>query len=209
MTDYATLEEFKRYLRIPTDSEGGDDIDDAELAVAITAASRTIDRFANRTFTPVGEEDVVTARIYTARYNRDRLQYEVVVDDFMDDTGLVVKYDPIGDGTYSETVTDTHLYPTRAATYGQPWTRIQFTNGASVPLNDNRIEVTALWGWTAVPASIKEATLIQASRYWKRRDAPFGVVGGPDQMNWARLMARIDPDVELLVTDWRRWWSAA
>lgn len=61
----------------------------------------------------------------------------------------------------------------------------------------------------AVPASINLATLIQAARFVKRRDAPFGVAGSPDMGNELRLLARLDPDVLVLVANHRNWWSAA
>lgn len=60
----------------------------------------------------------------------------------------------------------------------------------------------------AVPVSIHFATLVQAARLVKRRDAPFGVVGSPEMGNELRLLARLDPDVEVLVANHRVWWAA-
>jgi hypothetical protein len=70
------------------------------------------------------------------------------------------------------------------------------------------VQVTATWGWTAVPATIKKATLLQASRFYKRRDAPFGVAGSPDMGSEMRLLAKVDPDVEVMLGDYRRKWGA-
>jgi hypothetical protein len=51
-----------------------------------------------------------------------------------------------------------------------------------------------------VPAAVKLATEIQAERFFKRRDAPFGVVGSAEFGNFARLLNKLDPDVELLIS---------
>lgn len=49
------------------------------------------------------------------------------------------------------------------------------------------------------PASVKLATMIQGSRWAKRRDSPFGIAGSPEMGNEMRLLARIDPDVAVLL----------
>lgn len=59
-----------------------------------------------------------------------------------------------------------------------------------------------------VPASIKLACEIQAERYFKRRDAPFGVLGSPEFGTFTRLQSVLDPDVELLLNSYgerKRW----
>ena len=50
-----------------------------------------------------------------------------------------------------------------------------------------------------VPASIKMACELQAARWFKRQDAPFGVLGSPEFGNYARLLDRLDPDVTQLL----------
>ena len=65
------------------------------------------------------------------------------------------------------------------------------------------MRVRGIWGWTAVPAEISMATLIQASRLFARRQSPFGIAGAPD-LGVVRLSARLDADVEVLVKDFRR-----
>jgi hypothetical protein len=64
--------------------------------------------------------------------------------------------------------------------------------------------VTAVWGWTAVPTSVKQATLLQASRFHKRRHAPFGVAGSPEMGSEIRLLSRVDPDVSVALRDFNR-----
>jgi len=49
------------------------------------------------------------------------------------------------------------------------------------------------------PASIKLACKLQATRWFKRKDAAFGVLGSPEFGTFSRLQAKLDPDVELLL----------
>ena len=201
--DYVTLEEGRDHLRITGET---DTSDDAEIALAITAASRMIDKATNRQF---GLDAAPTARVYTAHWDRARGYSVVSIDDVMTSTGMVVKSSSAADSTYDETHTDYHVLPLRAASEGKPWTLLTFPNGNYLSTQEGQVEVTARWGWTEVPASIKMATLIQMARLFKRRDAPFGVAGSAEMGSEMRLLSRLDPDVELLVSTYRRWWSAA
>lgn len=51
------------------------------------------------------------------------------------------------------------------------------------------------------PDCVREATLIQTSRIWRRKEAPFGVTGSADF--GTTNIVRIDPDVKLLLQDVR------
>jgi hypothetical protein len=198
--DYASVDELKRFLRIPGNYTGTlntdeDTYDDAELALAITSASRAIDTATNRQFGSVS----ATALRYTARYSDRRSAYIVDIDDLFDDTGLIIT----SDGT---AISDYDLYPFNAPTHGKPWTQILIYDVASEVEGD--IEITASWGWSEVPSTIKTATLLQAARIFKRRDAPFGVAGSPDQGTELRLLAKIDPDVAVMVNSYKKNWGA-
>ena len=209
--DYLTLAAFKTYLRI------GDTVDDAELAVAVTAASRAVDHACNRQF---GVEASAVARVYEAspaaggwRAGSSRPfggRAWVEIDDLMTTSDLAVKFDQDADATFEETVTAYDLWPWNAAADGKPWTHIVFRSTATAPVSSPRaVEVTAKWGWTAVPAQVAEAARLQAARFFKRRDAPFGVAGSPDVGSELRLLARLDPDVAVLVGSLKRMWVAA
>lgn len=173
MTDYTTVEALQDYLRIP------DNADNVVLGLAITTASRAIDRALNRTFDP----QLVTAeaRVFESSGNR------VEIDDLFTDSDLVV------DG-----VSDYYLAPRK----GGPWTAVI---GSSLP---ELVTVTAKFGWPEIPDAIKQATLLQASRLVARRDSPYGVAGSPDAGSEVRLLARVDPDVEVAIGAYRRWWAA-
>ncbi len=42
------------------------------------------------------------------------------------------------------------------------------------------MQVTAKWGWTAVPANVTQAAYIIGAQLFREKDAPFGVSGVSD-----------------------------
>lgn len=181
--DYVTLSELKSYVRVD------DAVDDAELALAITAASRAVDLCTGRQFGKVAAPE---ARYYPVVYDRHRRRWVAQIDDLQTITGL--ELDP----------TDYVLEPRNAVAKGLAWTRLSF---GSDPGDD--LLVTAPWGWTAVPVPVKFATSLQASRFAARRDSPYGVAGSPDQGNELRLLERVDPDVAVGLKYYaRKVWAA-
>lgn len=199
--DYVTATELKSFLRIT------DTVDDAELGFAITAASRAVDNSANRQFGVVAAAE---QRFYTARYDRRRMRWVVVIDDLMSTTNFAaVVLD--SSGATVGTITDYVLEPRNSAQRSRPWTQMMIRpTSAYLPTGQtDEVAVTALWGWSAVPTAVKEATLLQASRFFARRNAPFGVAGSPDVGSEVRLLARLDPDVAVSLANYVRWWAAA
>lgn len=196
--DYATVAELKAMLGIPTATTTYD----AELATVLGAASRAIDHSADRQF---GVLAAAAPRVYTVR--RFTGGPRVIIDDLMTTTNLVVKADDDANGTYERTLaaTDYHLYPWNAAADGEPWTILFPAQGVSLPTCERGVEVTAVWGWTAVPDVVTRACLTQAGRFFKRRDAPFGVAGSLENGSEIRLLSRLDPDVAVMIASVRRY----
>jgi hypothetical protein len=190
--DYITEDDLKEYSRI------GDEADDAQVALAITAASRAVDRHTNRQFGLVAAPEL---RRYKANPDYTNGYWTVPVDDFQTTTGLVVE---VGDALDVVTVYD--LEPLNAAAEGEPWTHVTFLESSEVQPCGLRgeLRVTARWGWTAVPPTVAEATLLQASRFLMRRNAPFGVAGSPDLGNEMRLLKKVDPDVAVVLRPYKR-----
>lgn len=199
---YATLVELKQFVGIPS----GDVVDDVTLQLALDSASIQVDQFCDRVFSADGS---VTTRQYQVT-NTGRLD----VDPISTTTGLIVKTDDNADGTFETTWTlgtDYRLEPINAVSAGEPWTRLVVLGTRWFPKINYRpgVEVTAKFGWPGgvAPAPVKNATLIQASRLWKRKDAPFGVAGSVEFGSEMRLLAKLDPDVESLLKPYRRnWW---
>ena len=63
------------------------------------------------------------------------------------------------------------------------------------------IQITARWGWSAVPDAIREATVLLAARQFRRLDSPLGVAGFGDL--GAIVVRRIDPDVAAMIAPYR------
>lgn len=199
--DYVTASELKSYLRID------DTDDDAELAFAITAASRAIDLNTNRQFGVVAAAE---QRFYTSHWDRRRLRWVVEVDDLMSVSNFAaITVD--SEGATVGTIDDYVLEPRNAAAKSRPWTAVLVRPNSQYKPTGARDEVavTALWGWTSVPAAVKQATLLQASRFFARRQSPYGIAGSPQDGSEIRLLSRVDPDVSVSLAQFRRWWGAA
>jgi hypothetical protein len=178
--DYVVLADAKNWVRV------GDVVDDAEIALYITAASRGIDDHCNRQFGSVTAE----ARLYTAWYDSERARWVVDVDDFMSTAG--------GSVTIGGVVTTDYVKePVNAAQKGRPWTAISIDarTGTVLPTGAE-FEVSAVmpWGWTAFPSAVKLAARLQISRFLIRRESPYGVAGAGSD-NPLRLLSKLDPDV--------------
>lgn len=165
-----------------------DQIDDdtPSLTLAIAAASRAVDVACRRQF---GLLDAVEARKYRAVKSGLYGGWFVYTDDLMTLDGLLV------DGVAPITTPD--VWPLRAGPLGRPWERMAVSSSGVH-------EITARWGWTVVPDTIEQATRLQATRFFKRRDAPFGVAGSPDSGSEMRLLERVDPDVKVMLKRYMR-----
>lgn len=210
---FATLDQLKDYLRIPSD----DTEDDAVLSLALGAAETAIKRSTGRSFeSPTGAERAFTAKKIAdpTPYATGPLtlyRYSVEIDDtFTAAASVSVSYDPLGQGDFTADVAagSFRMMPFNAPSLGKPYTSILFNRSITLPLDAGSVGVTADWGWSAVPDTIVTATLLQAARYSKRRDAPFGVAGSPEVGNALRLLAKLDPDVAVMVHDFKRYWGA-
>lgn len=188
---YCSLSEVKASLRI-TDS-----VDDSLLELAVEAASREIDQATERTFYNMGT---------ATRYFVARDPYFTEIDDLISlDT---LKTDPDGDNSYSVTwaAGDYQLEPLNGFVGGviSPATGIRARDTYLFPMEEEEalVEVRGVWGWSSVPVSIKQATVILASRIFKRNDSPLGVAGFGD-LGVIRV-GKLDPDVEALIHSFRK-----
>lgn len=175
---YATVEALKSRVGL-TDSG-----DDYELHGACLAASRAIEQFCSRVFyrSPSG-----TSRILSACSDGlvDLGPYNDLV------SVSAIASDTAGTGVFgtSWTTNDYQLLPVspNSGPEQRPYTAIKAVGALRWPLNyDNpylraeRVQITGVWGWPAVPYSIREATLILAAELFRMKDAPLGVVGMAD-----------------------------
>jgi len=170
--NYATRAELQ--LRLASGATISTSLND-RLDQALATASRSIEKACGRQFNLASS---ATARVYEPGSG-----YLVETDDISSTTGLVVKVDSAADGTYATTVAATNyeLRPLNGVSDGEagwPYWQICAVNYCW-PTYWQRapIQVTAAWGWTAVPAGIKEGCLILAEELFKLADSPFGSGG--------------------------------
>lgn len=186
--DYTTTSAVKSFLRI------SDTDDDVQLALYITAASRSIDKFTGRQF---GLLAAAETREYEGTYDPHIGKTVYEIDDLMDTDDLTVV-----DQDATE-VDDYELWPLNATKKGRPYTQLR------VPTNPGRLTVDALWGWSSIPPEVVLATSMQVARLAARRDSPYGVAGSPTEGSELRLLSKLDPDVMVILDDLKRkWWAA-
>jgi hypothetical protein len=195
---YATLATLKSYLGISVSTL------DTQLESALNAASRSIDNYCGRRFWT--DPSVVTRTFAGNGSNLLDLP-----DGIATTTGLVVKTDTTADGTFATTwaATDYQLLPVNAPyafPEAEPWTQIQalgaYTFLAGTAARPNAVQITAKWGWPAVPDPVVQACLIKASRLFHRKDSPQGIAGFGD-FGPVRLTSRDDSDAILLLDPYR------
>lgn len=186
---YCTLDELKARLDLL------DTANDAVLEQTIEAASRTVDMLCSRHFYASTE----------TRYYTPEFWDELRMDDLVSVTTL--KTDEDADGVYETTwgATDFVLDPPNAASDGRPYTRVAITPAGAhaFPMYQRRgVQITGSFGWPSVPVAIREATLMLAARYFKRKDAPMGAQIGNADMGALTIPGK-DPDVDRLLMGYR------
>jgi hypothetical protein len=197
---YATRNQVKAALRIGT----ADTLDDDLIDNCVGAASRLIDGYCNRRFWQTGTAE---ARVFQAEDS-----FYCSIDDIAG-TALTLKSSTQADGTFDLTWSrsDYQLEPLNGNLDGLTWSydKIRAVGDYLFPtVNANYgeqalVQVTAIFGWPSVPEPVTQATIIQASRIFKRYDSPLGVVGFGD-LGQIRVSRYLDPDMAQLVEPYRR-----
>lgn len=192
---YVSLSEFKSYLNL------SDTFDDAELDFALATATSDIDEYCNRQFNDSGS---ATAREFLVT-NRRR----VIIDDFSTLTGLVVQTGSKSQGyTTTLTIDSDFIVSPEGGRIGEVpysvwWRLIALDMLSFDPDIEPTLQVTARWGWAAVPDPVKQACLLWASRIFRRKDSPEGIIGGfdgaPIRVGW-----KMDPDIAMGLRRFRK-----
>lgn len=190
---YASLNDLKTALRI------GDGVDDALLEIALESASRMVDEYTMRSFYNAG----TATRVFVP--DDDDL---VSIDDAISVSSVAVSTMLYNTFDQVWTTADYQTEPLNNMSdglTGWPITRIRAVGMYEFPNKDEiaTVQVTGVWGWSSVPTVVKQATIIQAMRIFKRLDSPLGVISSPD-MGYFRVSSRIDPDVAMLLNSYRK-----
>jgi len=196
---YCDKTDLKAYIGL-TGTGQDDNIDNA-----INAASREIDKLTDRHFY---KTETVESKYFTPIE-----LYSQIVPDIANTTSLVVKLDTTDDGTHETTLainTDFYLKPINPLRIGEVANTVKYEPYTSINILTKRsgqrfnpdivknIKIEAYWGYDMVPDAIKQATLLQATRLWKRKDTPFTVYGS-DQTGVVELFQKFDPDAMKLI----------
>ena len=150
---YATAANYRAVI------SKSDTAEDAEVLNDLTAISRYLDAELGRFFT---QDASAVARQYFPPANGGRL---LLTNDIASSAGLVVKSDDNEDGTAEITLaaTDYRLHPQNAEldAEAKPWRGLMLNNWGDVSLwvPGRLYEITAIFGWPAVPAAIERATI--------------------------------------------------
>ena len=105
---------------------------------------------------------------------------EVIVDDFFTTTGLVVKTDTAGDGSFATTWTigtDFAVEPANGiedGIEGVAMMRLVAAGSKAFVVGRQRLKISTKWGWAATPDPVAQASAVVASALFKLKDAPLG-----------------------------------
>jgi hypothetical protein len=179
-TLYATVGELRSSL------SNNANLDAGQLTAALRAASRAVDNWCQRgvngTAGQFWLDPTPTVRIYTPND-----WWQLRVNDIGSTTGLTIRTDLDGNGVYETTwaATDYQLEPVSGGAGAVTWNRIVAIGSQKFPLvyttggyTRASVQVTARHGWSMIPDPIRQATLLLAARYYRRRDVPFGNEAG-------------------------------
>lgn len=143
---YATVAEFQADTAVPSNA--------AEVARALEAASRNIDTATGQRF---GLSDAAEARLYDPPYAGRTLPVDPI------DTLTSIKSDEDRDGSFADetawTSSEYELLPLNADGEPQHFIHVPAWSTRAPFLPGTRIEVTAVFGWSSVPAGVAEAAI--------------------------------------------------
>jgi hypothetical protein len=203
---YATLADFKQYYDDKAMVAAGAKYDPL-ITQILAASSRMIDKHCDRQFNLAP-----TATVRTFRSDYADI-WNLNVDDFVPSGALQIATDNAGTGTFATIwqTSDYELLPLNQINEntGEPWPveSIHAVGGNLFPITPYRrygdVQVTAQWGWPAVPSGVHQAVLLLTAQYFKMREAPLGVAGFSQFQSAVRV--KDNPLVEPLICDYEKY----
>lgn len=169
---YAELAEVRGWLGLPNS------YDDPELGYALASAESAIDTHCGY---PFSKDTSATAKVFLPT-NLRLLDIAAQSFTFWTTSGLVVKSDEDNDGVFEVTwaAADYQLEPLNGRGPGGvtwPYTALRAVGDRWWPVpSDGKasVEITAQWGWTAVPSNVRLATLMLTAAWHQRRNTMTG-----------------------------------
>ncbi len=176
-TDYCSTSDTKTWLQI-TDSNS-----DTLLASTNSEAARWVDGITDDYYYQTAPQTLKF--IPTSSWILD------LSDPLATTTGLSVATDLSGDGTFETSWTrdvDYEVAPVNApfaSPNPQPWRQLRVIGSLLFPYpiigimaRPERVQVTATWGWPAIPDAVKRATIMKSAQLFTRRISVGGYVPG-------------------------------
>jgi hypothetical protein len=177
---YCTVEALKSRLNVTNSNS------DLEAHGACFAASRWVEQHCERTFWRTASTEVRTFAptdwwvLRLPEFN-----------DLVSVTSILT--DEAGDGTFETTWltsdyqllcgTGASAYNPQAGPETRPYTAVKSVGTRRwpwiyvTPSRSDRVQITGVFGWPAVPRAVKQAAQLLAAELFRRKDAPFGVAG--------------------------------
>ena len=184
---YSTLQEVLTRMGHPNATESG--LED-RVNAAITAADTAIDNMTGRTF----GNTTATKTFGVNGYTR-----ELWVPDLVSVTTL--KLDDDDSGTFETTISASGFeLDTYHRATGWPYEIVRLL-GRDYPCGGERrrrIEIVGVWGWSAVPAPINQASSLLAARLAQRATQALLGVQSFGELGAAAIRSS-DPDVAMLL----------
>ena len=199
MTDYVSVDDIM--AEMPDTSWTGKYHE--TLDNLVTRASRLIDRLTGR------EDGAYGISTATARtFDGSGLSMQWV--DEMAAAPTLVEVDETGAFAYvTWAASDYLLWPYNAAAQSRPYLRldVDLMNGDKAIWYrfPKSVRITAKWGYsTTPPQEIRQATIIQVTRWFKRAQQAYQVTGAILELGQLRYVRELDPDVSLIIDHYRR-----
>lgn len=192
---YVAVEELAAWLRIK------DVVADPELTASLASGVEAVAAFCGHDFNDAASS--ATARVFAARHC-DLL----TIDPVSSTTDFAIAVDTSGDGTFNQTwaAADYQLEPLNQRQAGltdHPYYRVRAIESKTFPVTKRAtVQVTARWGWTTVPDSVKTATLLHSARLHARRNTAAGIATG--EALPTRMAMGLDKDVQALLMPFQR-----
>lgn len=216
---YALADDLKGYLRIPLSQTD----DDARMDNILEAVSKEIDHYCSRRFVVAGASPADKDRHLAKPYWHKRArEWRIDIPDLPtegEDLEVLAWSEADQDWTTPVTLGAFPFRPFNSDLIIKPYTAVSL-GGSSWPsvgycgprgsADGPRDQLLALgyFGWLVTPEQVIEATLLQSSRIFRRRDAIFGIVASPDGSSQSRLRQALDADVLLMLDGLIRYWAA-
>lgn len=181
---YITRDILKEALKRKAADTSADDL----LDIAIDGSARAIYRKTGKRRFDM--DAAPSSRTLPTRnrmvWDREWEKYRLMVPDIATETGLLVQSVDAG-STWTHEVVE----PDDPS---EPITNLLLSAAPT------KVLVTATFGWPEVPGDIVQAQLLQAMRYYRRKDSPEGIAGSAE---WGLFrVPRLDPDVAEMIEDY-------